>query len=543
MKRILLLLPFSILLALAGPANADEEPRGPAKEAAEGFYLANLNSIEIFMAEHNVQSVQLGGVNVIEVTREIPGLGGFNQVKEYYEVIPVYESEGDPASGVPAAEGDASSGVPGGLMMHRIPPEDVARQQAEADSGLTAEQLADGFNAYAGTTVMLGALLQDEINERNPFGSFGFGMFRDDKSEDMLDDFLDEKDCAKSKHIVRWGGESTAHGRLAVNPLTFMMGPACFLSKTAEAFAASPENTSETAQRDAVDRKDFAETIEHLGIDDVDGKRAHLLRADGLNLSLSSQGIAKVIEQIGPEDSFGKPANDRWWSNLSLIQSSHAADVQQTTINSISVWIHAEHFVRLKTRMEGVMEADGQTQDFFLERVLDDYRNVPNSDLYMPYREVLRMGGMLDPEQRAEMQEAKRQLEDFERQMASRPASERAMMEKMMGSQMKQMRSLVDDGSVKFEFITTNIIINPDMYRPGYRAETFAAEADARERGLTRRIQIDLSTLGYEPGNTDGDLTQQTIVSIVKFESDNGMEVIGKPTPQVAAALADAVSD
>jgi peptidoglycan hydrolase-like protein with peptidoglycan-binding domain len=54
---------------------------------------------------------------------------------------------------------------------------------------------------------------------------------------------------------------------------------------------------------------------------------------------------------------------------------------------------------------------------------------------------------------------------------------------------------------------------------------------------LTKIIQQDLVALGYEPGNTDGEATTQTIVAISKFQAENNLEVTGEATPQLAGVI------
>ena len=54
---------------------------------------------------------------------------------------------------------------------------------------------------------------------------------------------------------------------------------------------------------------------------------------------------------------------------------------------------------------------------------------------------------------------------------------------------------------------------------------------------LTKMIQQDLVALGYDPGNTDGEATTQTIVAISKFQAENNMEVTGEATPQLAGII------
>jgi peptidoglycan hydrolase-like protein with peptidoglycan-binding domain len=65
-----------------------------------------------------------------------------------------------------------------------------------------------------------------------------------------------------------------------------------------------------------------------------------------------------------------------------------------------------------------------------------------------------------------------------------------------------------------------------------------SAVADA----LTQIIQRDLVTLGYDPGSTDGEATVATASAISKFQSENGLEVTGEASPQLAGIIKAALS-
>lgn len=64
------------------------------------------------------------------------------------------------------------------------------------------------------------------------------------------------------------------------------------------------------------------------------------------------------------------------------------------------------------------------------------------------------------------------------------------------------------------------------------------AGADA----LTQTIQQDLVTLGYEPGNTEGEATVETVVAISKFQAENDLEVTGEASPQLAGIIKAAIN-
>jgi peptidoglycan hydrolase-like protein with peptidoglycan-binding domain len=58
---------------------------------------------------------------------------------------------------------------------------------------------------------------------------------------------------------------------------------------------------------------------------------------------------------------------------------------------------------------------------------------------------------------------------------------------------------------------------------------------------LTQMIQKDLVTLGYDPGNTEGEATVQTAVAISKFQAEHDLEVTGEATPQLAGVIKAAI--
>lgn len=54
---------------------------------------------------------------------------------------------------------------------------------------------------------------------------------------------------------------------------------------------------------------------------------------------------------------------------------------------------------------------------------------------------------------------------------------------------------------------------------------------------LTQIIQKDLIALGYDPGNIQGEMTTDTIVAISKFQAENGLDVTGEASPQLAGVI------
>jgi hypothetical protein len=386
------------------------------------------------------------------------------------------------------------------------PLEPEESMQLMADSGMPPEMMAEFMNQYSKGALMLGAAAEQQMPGGMSDESIGMVIEDVNGGCSMVQQEIDQYGYSESIAVGRPVGASPAGinpmspGSM-FSPLVFMSGPACMARMVSDHMKAySPESDAATAARHSQGLTTAVTTVAYSGIDNLSSGPAYHLTANGLNYSqLSDDGV-------------------------------------RMTISEMHAWIDAGLMARRKMRFAGVMEQDNQSRDFFMEIEFDDFRKVSNSLLHEPYREVLRMGGMLGPEEQAEMTDAQEKLAEFEKQMATMPASQRAMMESMMGGQLAQMRNMVNGGAVEFEIITSAIRINPDFSSGGPSMhDAFSGD------NLVKIIQGHLVTLGYDPGNTNGDLSKATVVAITKFEAANGMPVTGQATPQLAGILAAAV--
>ena len=217
--------------------------------------------------------------------------------------------------------------------------------------------------------------------------------------------------------------------------------------------------------------------------------------------------------------------------------SAAFADGDATFVpKSASVWIRPGKYVIVKHRLDGIAMAEGETREFYIENTFSDFRDVPNSDMYEPYKRTMRMGGMLDEEQMAQMEEARKQLEEFDKQLAAMSPQERQMVENMMGSQMNAVRSMANGGVFEYVEIIDEIIVNADI--KALFGSPMALDAQPSPPNLLQRIQVDLTTLGYTPGNTDGVMDTMTTVAISQYQAERGLTVTGEPSEQLASALA-----
>ncbi len=279
-----------------------------------------------------------------------------------------------------------------------------------------------------------------------------------------------------------------------------------------------------------------------------------------------AQFMAKA-KLVGTEQVEGRKAYHLQADNLDQVQQM---DGREFHVNSVSLWVDTSKYVPLQTRVEGIMVSGSESRPMTLESIQSDYRDVPGSRMYEPYRQTMKISGMMDAGQEAQMEEAQAKMAEMEKQLASMPPEQRQMMENMMGPQLQQMRSMSAGGGFQTELSIASITVNPDLAaatggscRGGgtntvassagpaaapavatvASASTAAAATKVHEPGnLTATVQKNLAALGYNPGNANGEMTTQTAVAISQFQAENNLPVTGEVSPQLAGILAAKVS-
>lgn len=275
---------------------------------------------------------------------------------------------------------------------------------------------------------------------------------------------------------------------------------------------------------------------------------------DGGVSPLSSDEFIRRARLVGSEPVDGR---DTWQLRVEDIDFRQQSDGNTFEFDTYDVWLDKQHYVPLRAQLTGTADSGGDTRDVTIDIGMSDYREVPGSDMYEAYQQRLIMTGMLDPEQQAQLQQAQGQLEELEQQMASMPASQRQMMENMMGDQMKMLRDMAGGGAFDMTITVEQYAPNADVDGgagagcSGKRAtpapippasvaaaNTTRATASGDDVALTASVQQDLAALGYDTGNTDGIMVTATIVAISQFQAENDLPVTGEVTPQLAGMLA-----
>lgn len=294
----------------------------------------------------------------------------------------------------------------------------------------------------------------------------------------------------------------------------------------------------------------------------ADGKRADAAERERAQLEAQTNPFAAVSDRTrvtGKETINGRSA-------LKLITED--VDFKQTmedgefTMKTMHLWVDADRYVPLKFQVDGIATQGGESREISIGREDLDFQTYPGCGAMLePRKSIMTMAGMMTPEQQAEMVEAGKQMAEFEKQIASMPEAQKKMIMRQMGPQLEMMRSMAAGNG--FEMVTevramrcntgtpvddeymvmlpVNMGAGCDGFRSSGAAAGAARSVDVVETDLIKMIQLDLVTLGYNPGDADGILSRQTVVAITQFEAANGLEVTGQATPQLAGRLQAAV--
>ena len=235
------------------------------------------------------------------------------------------------------------------------------------------------------------------------------------------------------------------------------------------------------------------------------------------------------VEEVGPNS-----AHRLSIDNPGLTETMDGG--RQFAVDTIERWIDVEYLAEIKTRVSGTLSYRGETRALFIEKEFGDFRWLPGTQMHHPFRTTNRTGGLFTDEELEEMREAAESLDEFEQQMAAMSPRERQQMEQMMGPRINQLRNMVDSGVFEFTLITKRVLINTDA------REALSGNVSYEPKLLTQEIQYNLAELGYDPAETDGELSRETIVAIVRFERDYQLEPTGRPTPELARIISATMS-
>lgn len=184
----------------------------------------------------------------------------------------------------------------------------------------------------------------------------------------------------------------------------------------------------------------------------------------GADYARNARQIKEQTKFLGYSEFRGRRVGELGADNLDFSETSGS---QQVTCNSMRMLVDAEQYVPLLFKMDCTVTDGRETRQMSIEREDRDFRNVSGcGNMYEPFSSVMRIGGAMTPEDEAQLAQASKQLEEFEAQMAGMPASQRQMMESMMGPQLEMIRNMASGGGIEMEQKTLELRCNTGLPDP-----------------------------------------------------------------------------
>jgi len=171
--------------------------------------------------------------------------------------------------------------------------------------------------------------------------------------------------------------------------------------------------------------------------------------------------FGRRAQVVGTETVSGREAFVLRAEGLSDIDLSEPDSEAQFTLHTMSVWIDADQYVLLRTKMEGELEAEGEMRPMTVERVSEDYRQV--GPLYEPHRQVMRITGLMDAlseDDRKKLEKGRKEMAKAEEEMAKMDAATRSMVEGQMAKARQMLASLEAKGAFETEVDVVRIEVN-----------------------------------------------------------------------------------
>ncbi len=231
------------------------------------------------------------------------------------------------------------------------------------------------------------------------------------------------------------------------------------------------------------------------------GERDRQLNGVDTDVASNAEQMGLLLDNadlVGTETVEGRPAFHIRADDIDYTQI--ADDGQQFDVNAVSVWIDQDNYVPLRVRMDGIADVDGADREMFIEMLSLDYQQV--GPLYEATRQVMSMGGVLTPEQEAQIADARVQLAEAQQQLNQLSGPQREMMENMLGPQMEMINNLINNGSIQVETMIPRIRVNaglPDQ------VEMASALFDTSPCGSTSSFfGAPATDLFADPGARDG---------------------------------------
>lgn len=172
----------------------------------------------------------------------------------------------------------------------------------------------------------------------------------------------------------------------------------------------------------------FAQNARYAGTETIDGVRTHVLIVD---------------DPSALDDEM--PTQDEMEGNVE--------------VGALTFYVHADEYVPVRVEYDATFtHEDGESQQMTAVMTFRNYRTVDG--LTIPYNTTMQMDNLnasISPEDR---EEARKGLEEMEKQMAQMDEQQRKMMERMMSGQLDKLRKIIEEGTIEYAIEVQDVQVN-----------------------------------------------------------------------------------
>jgi hypothetical protein len=144
-------------------------------------------------------------------------------------------------------------------------------------------------------------------------------------------------------------------------------------------------------------------------------------------------------------------------SDLDLMPSV-GKDAPEMEPETGTFWLGREDLLLRRVLVDGTMTNEGKTGPVTIDIHLSDYRTVDGLD--HPFRTEMKMTGVSAGVSDADMEQARKSLDEMKSKMAEMPEDQRKMMQQMMGGQLEQLEKMVQGNELAMEMIVKDLKVN-----------------------------------------------------------------------------------
>ena len=178
------------------------------------------------------------------------------------------------------------------------------------------------------------------------------------------------------------------------------------------------------------------------------------------NLELLEAAKART-RIIGRDNVGGMEVIELGSDDLGMVQR---VDDETFTTNTVRISVHADSYVPVRFKIDGILEQGGESRPMTVERIDSGLSTHPGcNNLVVPGHSIMRLGGALTPEQEKELAEAQKQLAEFDKQMTSMPPAQQEMMKRMVGPQIEMIKNMTSGGGIEVKSKLIEVRCNDNM--------------------------------------------------------------------------------